>query len=62
MMAWMTFGPTIEEARLDRPKRPKNYLESLNEKLERDGEKRHQHTMFSNPGGVSSAIIVCEKA
>jgi hypothetical protein len=24
IMAWITLGPTIEEARFERPKRPKN--------------------------------------
>jgi hypothetical protein len=61
MIAWITFGPIMEEARLDRPKRPKNWqVYMISKRLNWVREPRI--AMLSNPGGASSAIIVCEKA
>ena len=60
MMAWITFGPIIELARLESPKRPKNWRDSEVGFVAHVSSKRR--TMLSKPGGVSSAIIVCEKA
>ena len=61
MIAWMTFGPIIEDARFDRPNRPKNWVYALYDIWD-GGEREKGRTMLSNPGGVSSAIIVCENA
>ena len=60
MIAWMTFGPIIEDARFERPNRPKNCASRNQRPGECDGGGAR--TMLSKPGGVSSAIIVCEKA
>lgn len=59
MIAWMTLGPIIDEARLERPKRPKNWWRC--QTISNTG--RYDYcTILSKPGGVNSAIMVWEKA
>lgn len=59
MIACMTLGPIIEDARFDSPNKPKNYHLHLASKSKMN---KALLTILSNPGGVSSAIIVCENA
>ena len=42
MMAWMTLGPIIEDARLDSPKSPKNWASIRNpERAEKTSDAHH---------------------
>jgi hypothetical protein len=53
MMTWMTLGPIMLEARLERPKRPK-YCMSPRETTRGVKELVINITMLSYPGGVNS--------
>ena len=61
MMAWMTLGPIMEEAQLERPNSPKTVRHTLTSV--RCQVRMHAHTMLSKPGGVSyglsESIIRC---
>lgn len=61
MIACTTFGPIMLDARFESPKSPKN-CRARRQRRARAGERGGGRTMLSKPGGVSSAIIVCEKA
>lgn len=63
IIAWITFGPIMEDARFDSPKRPKNCRPALiTLRHIRFYESGGRPTMLSKPGGVSSAIMVWENA
>lgn len=61
MIAWITFGPIIDDDVFDSPNRLKNCIPPQSVKAHRV-EESVIRTILSKPGGESSAIIVCEKA